>query len=437
MRKFAKDDRGTVILIFGLAVIPMIALIGLAMDYTRAATERSKLQTIADAAALRVAQEPRGTDVNVLRQLVIDNINAQAAGHGSPQVNLVDTGERVKVDIAMNVKSTFSNMLGYGELPVKVSTEVVKPLKTYFEIALAMDNTGSMQGSKLSLLKEALLGTQALGTTNDPMKLGFINAMAAQAKSDDEFKVSVIPFSLFVRVPTDFPSNAIQSGQPGGFLGCVSDRNSSGSWDHDVLGTALNTGQNDTKYQYAQPTYSVRSGGRTYYYPKATDSGYCGIQRMIGLRSVNSESDRNALRTTINNMAASGNTNVPIGLAWGRNMLTHGFPTSTAAASAPVNTVLRRVVILLTDGDNTEDRWGNNNGDRIDNRTREMCTRAKSAGYEIFTIRLVNGDEALLRGCASPKKDGSPAYWFARQPDELAGVFNEILKQIITIRISE
>lgn len=434
MRRFCKDDRGAVILIFGLAVIPMIALIGLAIDYTRAATERSRIQQLADAAALMIAQEPQGTAQSVLQQMVQDTIAAQTSADEGISVNVQDLGNRVKVDISANVKTTFSNIIGQTDLPVKASTEVIKPLKTYFELALALDNTGSMNSqNKIGLLKTALLGTQPIGSTTDPIALGFINAMAVQAKSNDDFKVSVVPFSLFVRVDQNvFPSSAIKTGQPSGFLGCLADRDTSGSSDHDVLGTTLDLGNESTKYSYSQPTF--RQNGVTR--PKATSTTYCNIQAMIGLKSMYSQSERDSLRTVIQNMVASGNTNIPVGLSWGRNMLTHGFPTSGAASAAPDNTVLRRIVIVMTDGNNTEDRFGNNNGDRIDTRTATMCTNTKAAGYEIFTIRLVDGDEALLRSCASTKKDGSPAYWYASQPEQLAGIFNEILNQIITLRIS-
>ena len=50
-------------------------------------------------------------------------------------------------------------------------------------------------------------------------------------------------------------------------------------------------------------------------------------------------------------MQPNGNTNVTIGLAWAWHALTPGAPLSEASAPKPD---LDKVIILLTDGENTE-----------------------------------------------------------------------------------
>ena len=52
-------------------------------------------------------------------------------------------------------------------------------------------------------------------------------------------------------------------------------------------------------------------------------------------------------------MTPAGNTNVTIGLAWGFQSLSPVAPFN-APAPAPD---LDKVIILLTDGDNTQNRW--------------------------------------------------------------------------------
>lgn len=56
------DTSGAVALIFAFAVIPLIALVGAAIDYQRSATTRSKMQTALDAAALAGARETSPAD---------------------------------------------------------------------------------------------------------------------------------------------------------------------------------------------------------------------------------------------------------------------------------------------------------------------------------------------------------------------------------------
>jgi len=50
--RFARDKRGTIAVIFGIALIPALGFAGAAIDYTRATQARGKLQAAADAAAI-------------------------------------------------------------------------------------------------------------------------------------------------------------------------------------------------------------------------------------------------------------------------------------------------------------------------------------------------------------------------------------------------
>ena len=62
-----------------------------------------------------------------------------------------------------------------------------------------------------------------------------------------------------------------------------------------------------------------------------------------------------AMTTLVNNMAANGNTNQPIGLVWGWQSLVGGGPFTVPAMDS--NYQYSQIIILLTDGLNTEDRW--------------------------------------------------------------------------------
>ncbi len=76
-------------------------------------------------------------------------------------------------------------------------------------------------------------------------------------------------------------------------------------------------------------------------------TGSCGsLVKLMPLTN-----DWTALNTKIDSMQPTGNTNVTIGLVWGWHALTAGAPLSEA--SAPKED-LDKVIILLTDGDNTE-----------------------------------------------------------------------------------
>jgi len=57
LRSFRSDKNGNVAILFGLLLIPIIGFAGAAIDYSRASSARTALQSALDAAALMLAKE--------------------------------------------------------------------------------------------------------------------------------------------------------------------------------------------------------------------------------------------------------------------------------------------------------------------------------------------------------------------------------------------
>src|SRR5262249_57101561 len=57
LRTFSRDRSGNVVIIFGLALIPILGLVGAAVDYSRAGSARTAMQVALDAAALTLSKE--------------------------------------------------------------------------------------------------------------------------------------------------------------------------------------------------------------------------------------------------------------------------------------------------------------------------------------------------------------------------------------------
>ena len=64
------------------------------------------------------------------------------------------------------------------------------------------------------------------------------------------------------------------------------------------------------------------------------------------------------MNTQVSNMVANGSTNQPIGLVWGWQSLVGGGPFTVPEMDA--NYQYSQIIILLTDGLNTQDRWYGN-----------------------------------------------------------------------------
>ena len=99
-------------------------------------------------------------------------------------------------------------------------------------------------------------------------------------------------------------------------------------------------------------------------------------------------------------MTPAGNTNVTIGLSWGFQLLSPNEPFN-APAPAPD---LDKVIVLMTDGENTQNRWTSSSSS-IDARTQKACDNVKAANIKLYTVRVINGDVTLLKGCATKADD--------------------------------
>ena len=102
----------------------------------------------------------------------------------------------------------------------------------------------------------------------------------------------------------------------------------------------------------------------------------------------------------INAMTPMGNPNVTIGLAWGWHALTSNDPLPQGSAPQPD---LDKVIILLTDGQNTQYRFSSNqaaidssNQAAIDLRTQQACNNIKAQNIKLYTVRVIEGNASLL-----------------------------------------
>lgn len=155
------------------------------------------------------------------------------------------------------------------------------------------------------------------------------------------------------------------------------------------------------------------------------------------------------LKTNVNAMQPTGGTDQSVGLAWGWQSLLQTSPIP-APAEDP-NTTYNRVIIILSDGLNTEDRWpdygdGNTeNGTLIDNRQTQQCANIKAAtdstGRPMYTIYSIQVDTSsppdpvstVLQNCASdPTK-----FFMLTSSTQIATTFTTIGTALSQLRVAQ
>ena len=183
INRFRSNESGTTAIIFGVSVVAMLGALGAAMDISRAVSEKSRVQTVADIASLQAARSLDGDDAQLL--LGAQAVFAQHFPSGSPATvtGVVRNGDAVTVEAESRVDTYLAGFLGFDEVPVSVESTSTFAVNDV-DIALVLDTTGSMAGSKMAALKTAA------GELIDTL----------EAVDGDGIRLSVVPFAQHVNV---------------------------------------------------------------------------------------------------------------------------------------------------------------------------------------------------------------------------------------------
>jgi Flp pilus assembly protein TadG len=416
LQRFRADQRGNVAITFALALIPIFGIVGAAVDYSRAHSARTAMQAALDSTALMLAKEVGSTSLSSaqISQKANDYFAALFKRPEALNIQLASSYDtstnRVLVKGSATVDTTIARVMGITQIPIATSSEVVAGLSKKVEIVLVLDNTGSMATSgKIDALKSA--SHQLLDT------------LKKTAKKPDDIKVAIIPFDIQVNVGQAYASKPWIDWT-------ILDSSGGGGGDDDDDNTR-NDGNNDKGSHKSwkgclidrtQP-YDVQDTTPTSdsatWYPAVN----CDLPVMQPLTS-----DWTALHAKVDEMKPKGKTNLTIGLVWGWHALTPNEPLTEAAA--PSKQILKYLV-FLTDGLNTQNRWTTKPAD-IDARTKVVCSNIKAAEIRLFTVRVLEGNEALLQSCASDPT----MYYNVTAANQLNGVFAMIAKELTQIRIA-
>lgn len=408
---FTRDRKGVTAVMFSIALVPVIGTLAIATDYSQAMRQRSALQQIVDSTATALAKD---TDALLLTPAQL-NARAMAYAVGVSGSKPVDNlgltikidADSVHIDATGKVKLTFAQILGTDSLVVNASVTVERAKTKNLEIALALDNTGSMTGDKIAQLK---LAVKAL-----------VDYMSDKTKNPGSTKIALVPFGTYVRTDSSWMPNSYMDGKtPKKWDGCVTDRNQ----PYDVSDDSPLGGGAAKLYPFKKQEWVLDSKKGWQLEDVDLDCG--GIAAITPLTS-----DLNKIKNAADQMVASGATNVPIGVAWAWHALSSGVPLNQG--SPPDTKDLQRVMIVLTDGNNTVNRWGDNSGGAIDKRLTAVCNNVKASGITIYTVRVIDGNASLLQSCATT----STHYYHVKKSSDLTPVFEQIASSLSKLRISK
>lgn len=154
-RRLLGDRGGAVAIYFVLTMIPLMVAVGAAVDISRAYVVKQRLCYALDAAGLAVGSS-NGTPEQLNGVLVsFFNANYPTAEIGVPATpSLSIVGSVITVAAEATVDTTLMKVVGVGSTTVGCSAEITKSSQS-IEVAMVLDITGSMAGTRIADLKVA------------------------------------------------------------------------------------------------------------------------------------------------------------------------------------------------------------------------------------------------------------------------------------------
>ncbi len=437
---FVRARDGNVATTFAIVLVPVMAATGAAVDYSRANAVKADLQAALDSTALLLSKEA-ATDTNDVLQA-----NALAyfkATYNQPTTNNITVsasysaaaGSTLVVNGSVSVPTTFMGIFGYDAITVS-SSSTTQWGTSRLRVALVLDNTGSMSwDGKMDALKTA---TKSM-----------LSQLKNAVTTDGDVYVSVVPFAKDVNLDNanhaadwiDWTEWDASNGSCSGYknyygYGSPKTRSScqaySGTWNSNnhttwngcVVDRGDTSGPSSGDYDtnVIAPTTSIAA---TLY--AAEEYSSCPRAAM-GLSY-----DWNAMNSLVNSMQPGGNTNQAIGLQVGWMSLAGGGPFTAPAMDS--NYTYSQVIILLTDGLNTQNRWYSSQS-KIDARQQKTCDNIKAAGVTLYTIQVNTGGDptsTLLQNCAS----SSDKFFLLTSASQIVTAFNEIGTNLSKLRVAK
>ena len=169
IRNFAKDRKGAFAMQFALMAVPLCVCTGLAIDGGRAFLARFELASALDAAALAVGSTiQEDADLNAVAAKFVEmNFKTQ---HDEPvKLELVTDDESAVLRGEVTINTFFMPLIGQPYVTVNAESEVRRGGNSV-EVALALDVTGSMAGTRIVGLQDAakVLIDEVVSTQQSP-----------------------------------------------------------------------------------------------------------------------------------------------------------------------------------------------------------------------------------------------------------------------------
>jgi len=469
LSKFANNESGLTLPMLGLSFMTIIAFMGLSVDIARLQLVQSRLSFALDAAGLAAGSTFNTTNLTTeLNKYMRVNFPANYMGATTPTIHSTVSNDNNIIDLTTSTEmpTIFMGLFGIDKMTITATSQVTRQASG-LEVVMALDNTGSMSGSKLTALKAAAAS--------------LVNILYGSKTSVPDLWIGLIPFSQTVNIGTgninwlnEAQYNSLDWG-PKSWNGCVMARYNN---NYDVLDTPpapKGTLNNASFFAYNTPSTDNRPYPYDTYYYTSVNEWIVDRNPLTYTNHFNSSrgpnvfcpqtltpmsGDKTTILNGINSMVAIGMTHVNLGAVWAWRMLSPSWRGLWSGDMATNNLPLdygtahmNKATIILTDGQNTmnneyytaygflsDGNLGTTSNytavTKLNDKLLSVCSAMKNKGIYVYTIVLGNPGTSTknkMKSCAT-----APNYYFdSPSSSELTSVFNAIADSLSNLRISQ
>ncbi|WP_062207200.1 TadE/TadG family type IV pilus assembly protein [Aureimonas sp. AU12] len=486
LRRFLADQSGNFAILTALMAVPLILAVGFGVDAARYYSAQAKLQNATDMAALALAastEQDSQTLAKLATSYLLANMSNTNVDHIAVKVTTA-TPEEIELAASGTMPLTFMQLARLSSMTLGTETKAMRSPVRNVELALVLDNTWSMSETDAG-------GVTKINTLKQAAR-ELVNALITD--EDSPVRIGLVPYADYVNVGTQYRNASwLDVGSDYSVVpaerkcvilstkrSCPVDKNPTYSCTRYVDGVA-ETGSCGGGCPVAEvdktvtPYESCSGGGNPTYYkwygcigsrktgtsrlndlsPGIRYPGYLETSQKCLNPIVTLTKDRAALVKAIDGMVINVGgykpyTYIPAGMIWGQNVLSPPEPLTDAADYDDENVDPRKVLILMTDGDNTL-RFNSGDGRHIslssnastattqvnqtNSDTLSICSYAKSKKIEIFTVAFMVDNtvaKSMLETCASDAKH----YFDASNSSKLLSAFSGIARAINQVRLA-
>lgn len=449
---------GNAAIAFALCLLPIGAIMSSVSDLKAHQSYEANLEDAVELATVTVARYAYPGDLSsaellgVARNVLDDELSRYRYLEWN-DIDLTVDADVVSLEVSGRKPSSVLSLMGRDSLPFSAEAKAQFGPTPSAEVALVLDTSLSMKGSRLAALQDAAKS--------------MINSLV---NSDEHsVRMSIIPFSTYVNVGTDKhaePWLEVEPERSGAAEQCSIDQSwyeakcARRSYDcsrdgvkrtclrWDCFGGDIkNAPQSCRLIDWNERWHGcVKSRPSPY---NISDNGFLD-ERVVGIATRQASTCPTAIQEltdngdelagTIENLTVQEETYIAPGLAWGLRTLSGGAPFSGADPyDDVVSGKARKTLILMSDGANTRSptKSGDHTGEnrkRADRNTLAACDLIKSKNIELYTVSFEVDDretKQMLRRCATNSK----FYFDADGSGELSQIFETISDNFVRVQL--